>query len=225
MEFDKDEHPSFGMMSISRYSSSHDEEFFGSSITQNGGIIINIGHGSVSRKYNKDYFFMEDTVLELKMSNTQFAELITNLNNGGGLPCTITRLNGKRIEGEPIQNKRKQFVNDFKESMKTEAERLEILNECISELEDKGRAGKNDIKALRQRFNSAKQQIESNIPFVAKSFNEQMDKTVKEAKGEIEGYLQNKIQHLGIESLKEQFNVKLIENDEYVDVDQLEGKN
>ena len=35
--------------------------------------------------------------------------------------------------------------------------------------------------------------IVSNIGFIADKFNEQMDKTVMEAKGEIESFCQNKI--------------------------------
>ncbi len=48
-----------------------------------------------------------------------------------------------------------------------------------------------------------KSDIGSNIEFIADQFNEQMDKTVMEAKGEIESFCQNKINSIASGSLVE----------------------
>jgi hypothetical protein len=48
-----------------------------------------------------------------------------------------------------------------------------------------------------------RQEVRSNLPFIQSMFNEQMDKTVKEAKGEIEAFTQNKIHALGLEKLED----------------------
>ena len=45
--------------------------------------------------------------------------------------------------------------------------------------------------------------IVSNIGFIADQFNEQMDKTVMEAKGEIESFCQNKINAIASAALVE----------------------
>lgn len=47
------------------------------------------------------------------------------------------------------------------------------------------------------------QEISANIPFIQKSFNEQMDKTVQEAKGEIECHIATSINKLGIEKIND----------------------
>ena len=46
--------------------------------------------------------------------------------------------------------------------------------------------------------------IGSNLDFVAKSFTEQIDKTVMEAKGEIEAFYQNKISSIAHAAIMEQ---------------------
>jgi len=48
----------------------------------------------------------------------------------------------------------------------------------------------------------ARQRIKSDIPFYQEQYEREMDKTVKEAKGEVEGFIQNKFIKLGIEGLK-----------------------
>ena len=45
--------------------------------------------------------------------------------------------------------------------------------------------------------------IVSNVGFIADKFNEQMDKTVMEAKGEIESFCQNKINAIASAALVE----------------------
>jgi len=45
--------------------------------------------------------------------------------------------------------------------------------------------------------------VDDSIPFLQKSFNEAMDKTVNEAKGEVEAFVMNKVTSLGIEKMKD----------------------
>ena len=52
------------------------------------------------------------------------------------------------------------------------------------------------------------------MPFVQKSFNKAMDKTVHEAKGEVEAFVMNKVTSLGIEGLEKEM-LKLTERGAY----------
>ena len=55
-------------------------------------------------------------------------------------------------------------------------------------------------------------QISTNTEFVYKQFNEQMDKTVMEAKGEVEAFCQNKINSIAIAAMVgDKENFKAIE--------------
>lgn len=51
---------------------------------------------------------------------------------------------------------------------------------------------------------NVRQELKSNIPYLQKLFAEQMDKTVTEAKGEFETYLQNKMNSIALAAISEQ---------------------
>ena len=59
------------------------------------------------------------------------------------------------------------------------------------------------IKNILKKLNMLNYDIVSNIGFIADQFNEQMDKTVMEAKGEIESFCQNKINAIASAALVE----------------------
>lgn len=60
-----------------------------------------------------------------------------------------------------------------------------------------------DAENFLKKLNMLNYDIGSNIGFIADQFNEQMDKTIMEAKGEIESFCQNKINAIANASLVE----------------------
>ena len=60
-------------------------------------------------------------------------------------------------------------------------------------------------------LHSARNNVGCNAKYAYRCFNEQMDKTVKEAKGEIESFMQNKIQTFAAKAISEQNKTDLLE--------------
>ena len=57
-------------------------------------------------------------IIEVAMSQSQFAEVITSMNVDAGVPCTIKYIQGKgHIDEADFINKRQQITNEFKDSM------------------------------------------------------------------------------------------------------------
>jgi hypothetical protein len=56
-------------------------------------------------------------------------------------------------------------------------------------------------KKLIKELEFLKQQFKGNIPFIAESFSEQLTKTVTEAKGEVDAFVDAKLKHAGLEKL------------------------
>jgi hypothetical protein len=201
-------HPSYGTISISRVNSSADNQFFGSSITHNNFIALRIHEASIAHNLNRDWIHAEKVLVEVYMSQSQFAEAITSLNMGDGTPCTIHRLMGKGIEPDVFENKRIQFEKDFDHNVRKINERTStMITEAEKRLLDSKPLSKAEKAELLGQLRMIKQDINSNLPFVQKSFNEQMDKTVLEAKGEIEAFVENKIHSAGLEHLKSEIKV------------------
>ncbi len=200
-----DKHETYGMLQISRVQTSKEQNLFGSSISHSNFITLGIYEGYVDRHLNKDWYHSKSIpIIEVEMSYSQFAEAITSLNQGCGTPVTIRMVNGNYTEPCPHTNKRKQFEAEFEKDMRRlERDLAKLTADAEKILNDKKLPSKTERQQILDAIQSLRQQIRSNIPFVASSFNEQMDKTVLEAKGEIEGFKTHMIISAGIEAIKE----------------------
>lgn len=199
----EDKHESYGMLSFSRFNGGT-RHYFGSSIEHDGGIELVLREGSVARGISNDWFHAGKRLFEIQMSPSQFTELITNMNHGSGVPVTIKYIDGKVMEEPPFTNKRLQFEKEFSIEMKKLANDLErtIANakELLTSSKPLNKAQKEEImKALTNSVSF----LSSNAPYISSQFNEQMDRTVMEAKGEIDAMVTKTITKLGFEKLDE----------------------
>jgi hypothetical protein len=200
----EEKHESYGMIGVSRMFSGKENILFGSSIRHNTVMRLRIKPGKCIRSLNHDSYMSDGhSYIEVDMSVTQFAELISSINQGDGVPCTIARINNKSIDQPTMGSKREQFVNEFSESTDEVAKKLDGLLSFAKSLSSKQSVSKADRQALVHKIEMLRQDIESNLPFIAKMFNEQMDKTVDEAKGEVEGFIAQRTQELGLQNIRD----------------------
>ncbi len=68
-------------------------------------------------------------------------------------------------------------------------------------LDEKRVLSKGNREWIVDVLKSAGRKLSSDLPFLNELFQEQMDKTVTEAKGEFESYLQNKMNSIALEAL------------------------
>lgn len=73
-------------------------------------------------------------------------------------------------------------------------------------LEEKKNINKTDRAYILDALQALIRELGANVPFVASQFSEQMDQTVKEAKAEIEAFV-NKMTQLGLEATQEMKNM------------------
>lgn len=209
-----DKHPSYGMLGFTRRSGGA-SPLFGSSIQHKDTIVMTLKHGELGRYLNNDHYFGKGVVAEVEMSYSQFAEAITAMNIGDGVPVTIryTEKDGY-VKEKPFVSKQEQFEQEF-------AEHLEDINQdAISTIDEvrelfcsKKSIGKGDREQILKKLEHLTIQIKNNTEFIYKQFNEQMDKTVMEAKGEIEAFCQNKMDSIAHAALMEhQEDFKKLEN-------------
>lgn len=199
----KDKHESYGMLQFSR-TSGRGTSLFGSSIQHNDTIVMRLREGEVVRELNNDFFMGGKEIVECEMSYSQFAEVITSMNMGTGVPVTIRHIQGKTIAECPFIDKKKQFEDEFSENLKMVNEEANSLLDSVTELfNEKKSFTKKDKEDILRMINKLKADIGCNREFIYKQFNEQMDKTTLEAKGEIEAFMQNKINSVASATLVE----------------------
>lgn len=198
-------HESYAMLQINRTTTTGATNLFGSSIKHSDTIRLQITEGKLDRHLNRDWYHGGKQYIEIEMSNSQFAEAITSLNQGSGVPVTLKRLWGRQIKECPHADKRQEFEDEFRERMEKLSNDLDKLTEHTEfTLYDKKTINKADKELILSEIKRIKQEVKSNMPFIYKSFNEQMDKTVLEAKGEIEGFMMNKIIASGLNGLQKE---------------------
>jgi hypothetical protein len=202
METEVKKHESFGMVGLSRVSCNPPDNLFGSSIKHGTYIELSIKRAEYHRDLSRDWFFARDEIVSVKLGPSQFCDLITNMNVGEGVPCTLNYVMREKMQDVPIEDKRVQFRNEFDKDMEGIASRLDRAVAKLEELKKSKTIKKGDIESLRDMVLMARQDIKSNVPFVNNSFAEQMDKTVTEAKAEVEAFATHMVMRTGIAALK-----------------------
>lgn len=205
-------HSSYGMVSFSR-TTGGEKFLFGSSIKHRDTISLKIKHGELVRELNSDWYMGKDRIVEVEMSYSQFAELITSMNMGSGVPCTI-RYTEKEgwIDDCDFENKKEKYEKELKEKIDKNLERTKKIINDTTEIFDKKSLTKKDKEKIISQLNSLEKDLSENLPHIYNCFNEQMDKTVMESKGEVEAFIQNKLNTIA--------NMQLVENkDKILEID------
>lgn len=188
-------HPSYAMLGFSRVTCSGSHPLFGSSIKHRDIIKLTLKRGHVRRNLNQDWYYGDGTLFEVEMSYTQFAELITAMNVGDGVPVTLRYIKGEGRIGEcPFVDKGEIHLNEFKEHLREVYEDSQLLIQELTEMfATKKTFNKKDQAEILSTLRRISSNIGCNQDFQISQFQEQMEKTVADGKGEIESFFQNKL--------------------------------
>jgi hypothetical protein len=206
--YNKDEtrfdHESFGLVRIGQVQGQ--TELFGSSVSHHNWIELTITRATKIRNLHRDRFYGGKELITIALSHAQLAEVFCSMNNGSGVPCTIQDIDNKMIpsaESSTISNK-EVYLKEFEDDMKDVARYFNALEKKIAELIEKPTVSKAERKELADMVRMAKQNINSNMPFILKSFVEKTEDVVVEAKSEVEAFRATVINQMGIKALQDQ---------------------
>lgn len=201
------EHPSYGMISISKRSCAKPQAYFGSATLQPTSISISIHRAKLDRGYHEDRFHQEAEIMQLEMTPLQFSELLTS-SGSQGVPATIRRIHGENSPNTPFTSKIEQFEAELNHKLKAIHHETKQTILTIQTLLGSPKAiGKKDREHLNSLLNSLNTQIENNLPFLQSQFQETMEKTVGEAKAGLNAYLQNRLEGTQIENHPQPINL------------------
>ena len=182
-------HPAFGQISASRVSG--EEALYGSDFISRNYMTIRIRKSELHRSLNRDWHRDTQDIVEIALTESQWATFVSSPNMGGGVPCTIQRLDGQVIPGLPDpQARTDQFKGEMEKSF---AGIIEKIDQLIAKAKTK-----ND----KFELGLLKQDIEKNLPYVAKQFGEHMEGTFEAAKQEFHGYMTNVLISAGLNALE-----------------------
>ena len=194
-------HPSFGIIRFSRVNG-QSKYLFGSEIQSDNFIELTISEGEMKRDMSKDWFSEGKEKIVVKMSQNQFAELITTMNYCPGVPCTIIKdQNGLVEQVEGLESKKTYTHNQFRQRMNDFMSEIDEKFDSAQQILKKSNITKKDREELLWFYQRISQEVKENIPFFAECFQEVMDKVIVDAKMEIDSAINHTIIEAGVKAL------------------------
>lgn len=191
-------HPSYAVVQINRVSGQ--AELFDSSISHQHYITLSICRATKHRDGSHDFVLAGKELIEVAMSETQLARVITSMNMGSGSPCTLQHIDGKMVdqpELEDLLNTHKKMVQDKLTGVTKN--QLKIAQRVTKWREDKHRPTLKELDDLSQQLHCSAAHFELNMGYYAQCFKEHMETVVDEAKAEIETHMLATAGRLGLE--------------------------
>jgi hypothetical protein len=202
MEQDEpDSHPSYAVVQVNRPSGG--ASLFMSPFTHQHYMTLSIHRATRNRSLSNDHVFSEVELIEVAMSEAQWAKFVSSAGMGGGTPCTLQRLGGSLVQECPQQADLHRFHDDVQKRMNAAAEGIVAAVEKAEKLLSSKSATKAEREALLNEVVKVKNQLTDGLPFVAKQLQERMEHIVMEGKVELDAYVNKTIQQAGLSHLND----------------------
>lgn len=194
-----EEHPAYAMIGASRVSSSPGTPLFGSDFLHQHFVTIRIKGAILRRGNERDWIHGTKEYIEVALSEAQWASFVAAMNVGDGVPCTLTFKEGEGLVPgiEYETNRREQFNVELGERL-THA--LKLLDDAAAKVEA-SKAGVREKKEAGEAIRQARQELTSNLPFLAQQFDEHAEVTIEKAKIEVAAYINSAIARAGLQAL------------------------
>lgn len=207
----REKHPAFGMAVFSRASVGGTRgkyRLFGSSIDSMNVIQLTICNAEIYHRLGSDHFMGDKEIIRVEMTEHQFAQLLTTMNQGDGVPVTIRHVNGKqtpplpemKVEAAKITDKFREDIAKWKKQLDTTTVEIEAL------LAKKGALNQEEKKRVIELTSSLVSAIQGHSTFLLDQFDESVAGVIGQAKAEVEGFINSAVTRTGLQALKGQAN-------------------
>ncbi len=201
-----EEHESYGLVSFSRRQGVPGR-LFGSSLPEHHHYItLSVKKGSrVPSGSGLDHFYgaiVRGDIVEVDMSAAQFAELITSLNMGLGVPCTIRAIEGRRLEKPPeVKLESEKVTETFHTALSGLQAAFRDLQSHVETALAEKTISKKDKGSILSKMSYFATTLQSNLPYIVEIFEESMDKIKTSTKSELESWITYKVMQKGFQNL------------------------
>jgi hypothetical protein len=194
------DHPAFATIGANRVQTTG-QTLFQSEFKHQSLITICIKGARVRRGLSNDRVSTSSRMpyIEVDLTESQWATFVSSLNVGEGVPCTLSyRHDIGYVPQIPKPPERKQqFASEMRETLQDSINHLKKIESVLEGAKITGKLRDELMGHVRM----AKQEIQSNMPFVEKQFAEHVENTTEAAKQEIHGYMVGHLQRAGLAAL------------------------
>lgn len=197
MEEEREDHPSYGCIRLNHVQGGDDRVFM-SSLRHQNRIRLTISGARHMRSLNNDWHMSSNmSLVEVEMSEQQFAQMICSFNTSSGSPCTIKRVGAEMREAPPVQLRSERHYDEAKAAAKEALDELASLQTDLDDIVAKLPKAKQE--AVRARVGKARRLIGDHMPWIVQMMHEHMDKVVGAAKHEIQAEIGRRLAGAGLQ--------------------------
>ena len=171
---------------------------YGSDFTHQQSVRITIAQSHLKRSLSNDWYHAGQRLIDVDLSEAQWATFVSSLNIGHGVPATLRYVQGEAIPGIPAPtNRADQFAGELRAKLNRAGAKLQGLADLVTA------SGLSRVKQkeLLDAIHSAHADIGSNAAFVAEQFEEHIENVTEAAKVEINAHATNLIARAGLQAL------------------------
>lgn len=184
----KTNHPTFGMIGASRVTCGPGGLYaFGSRIKHSAFIDITIRRASLERDLNHDWFYGEDELIEVRLTEAQWATFVSSLNVGFGVPCTLCHVMCERQGEVPKpEDSIAQAKMEAREEGRSVMSRLKALCNRLDDAVVNPK--KTELREILRDLKIAVDNFPGNHAYLYRSFEEHVENVVTDAKASVEAH-------------------------------------
>jgi hypothetical protein len=189
-------HPAYAQISASHVTGG--AYLYGSDFQHQHYVCIRIRRSELNRHLSNDWPFGQEELIEVALSESQWASFVSSMNRGMGVQCTLQHINHKQVPQIPAP---RSTLKDFKaEGSEAARDALKLVTEVMTDIESSKLSQKQKDELMR-KLDRIKSNTRSNLKFVLEQFGEHMEATVNKAKTEISAYANHLIVASGLAKL------------------------
>lgn len=193
-ESGEERHPAWVLVGASRVSSSPPGAvLFDSDIRHQHYVTVRVKRATRKRNLNHDWKHGRDTIIEFAMSEAQWASFVSSMNTGDGVPATLEwdgTLDDPHVPGMP-HAPRLQVSMDEVHNAAAAAEAK--VQDAFAAYQEKKTAA--NLRSLEIAIGH----MTPNMDFAAKSLSEHAENVVQRARADVEAFVVQKAQQLGLD--------------------------
>lgn len=188
---ERETHPSFGLVTVNRWSSSPGTSLFDSELRHQHFITLTVERADRTRDLNRDWIHGSGPALvQIKLSEAQWAAMVSSVGNGSGTPCTIAATETEPRVPEPPFEPR--MAHSQAEARGAADRAFSRIKEAMAAYEEKKSAA--NLRSLRAAIAGAG----PNVEFAAESLTEHAEKVVEKARADVEAMVTAHAERLGV---------------------------
>lgn len=183
-------HPAWALIGASRVNQSPPGAvLFDSDIQHQHYVTVTLSTASRQRRLNHDWLHSERRIVEIAMSEAQWASFVSSMNVGQGVPCTLLYREREMIPGMPYEPR---LAESMDEVHNASDKAMEAIREAFTTYAE------HRTKANLRSLEYAIKNTPDNMAFAARSLSAHAENVVQRARADIEAMVLTKAEQLGL---------------------------